>query len=503
MDILAICLWSLCLLLLLAVLSFIVLCCYVKYMHVKYDYIPGPPRDSFLLGHAALIQKMTEQQKNPHDMFLQWMEKYGPVVRINAMHIVLIFISSPEAVKELLTTSKYSKDPQTYSKMFHLFGVRFLGTGLVSSLDYYHWHKQRRIMDPAFNRSYLISLMGTFNEVAEHLMEKLEEKADGKTQVSMYNMFARVTLDVITKAAFGMDYSSLDDVQNPFPRAVFLIMKGMLEQFRRPYMKILPKYKQFVQEVKDSVILLRRTGQECIRQRKNAMQKGEEVPQDILTQILKSAELEESIDEEAMVDNFVTFFIAGHETTANQLSSTLMELTRQPEILTRLQAEVDCFVGEKKNLEYEDLRKLQYMSQVLKESLRMYPPIPGTSRTLENSMMLEGIRVPANTTIVFNSYAMGRMEKFFSDPLTFNPDRFAPDAPKPYYCYIPFSLGPRSCIGQAFSQMEAKVILAKLLQRYEFEYVSGQSYEIMDAGTLKPRDGVQCTIKPRTNKYFS
>ncbi|XP_042338574.1 cholesterol 24-hydroxylase-like [Plectropomus leopardus] len=92
------------------------------------------------------------------------------------------------------------------------------------------------------------------------------------------------------------------------------------------------------------------------------------------------------------------------------------------------------------------------------------------------------------------------MEKFFKDPLTFDPDRFHPDAPKPYYCYYPFALGPRSCLGQTFAQMEAKVVMAKLLQRFDFSLVPGQTFDVEDTGTLRPKSGVVCSVRHRNHK---
>ncbi|XP_039599241.1 cholesterol 24-hydroxylase-like [Polypterus senegalus] len=179
-----------------------------------------------------------------------------------------------------------------------------------------------------------------------------------------------------------------------------------------------------------------------------------------------------------------------------------MELTRQPEILDKLRAEVDEVIGSKRDVDNEDLYKLTYMSQVLKESLRLYPPAPGTSRWINEDYVIEGIKIPGKVSVMLNTYIMGRMEKFFKDPMKFDPERFHPDAPKPYFCYFPFALGNRSCIGQVFSQMEAKTVLTKLLQRYEFKLVPGQSYDMMDTGTLKTKDGVVCTVWPRDGKQM-
>ncbi|KAM7164940.1 cholesterol 24-hydroxylase isoform 2-T2 [Macrochelys suwanniensis] len=484
------------LLLSLCLLGFGLYCCYVRAIHAKYDHIPGAPRASFLLGHLPTIWRMLKKNELVHDLFIQWAEEYGPIMRFNAFHRVSLMVLSPEGVKEFLMIPQYPKDRITYSKLYAIFGMRFLGNGLVTDLKHDHWYKQRRIMDPAFSRPYLIGLMGTFNEKTEELMKKLEEKADGKTELDIMSMMSRVTLDVIAKVAFGIELNTLHDDQTPFPHAVSMVMKGMNE-IRVPLVKYMPGKQKLIKEIRESVRLLRHAGKECIEQRREAIQNGEEVPRDILTQILEGDAQEETRDDENILDNFVTFFVAGHETTSNQLSFTIMELGRQPEILERLHAEVDEVIGAKRDIDYEDLGKLEYLSQVLKESLRLYPPVPGTVRWTGKENVIEGVRIPANTTLIFSTYIMGRLEKFFKDPLTFNPDRFSKDAPKPYFTYFPFSLGPRSCIGQLFAQMEAKVVMAKLLQRFEFQLVPGQSFKIVDTGTFRPKDGVVCRLKPR------
>uniref|UniRef100_A0A8D0GRG6 Cholesterol 24-hydroxylase n=1 Tax=Sphenodon punctatus TaxID=8508 RepID=A0A8D0GRG6_SPHPU len=445
-----------------------------------------------------ILWRLMKKKELLHDWLLQWAEEYGPILRLNAFHRVSVVVLSPEGVKEFLMLPGYPKDRIVYGKLFELFGVRFLGNGLVADQDYDHWHQQRRIFDPAFSRTYLIGFMGTFNEKAEELMNKLEGKADGETEVDMMNMLSRVTLDVIAKVAFGLEINTLHDDQTPFPHAVTMVMKGLRET-RFPFTKYLPGKQKLLKEIQNSARLLRRVGKECLEQRRKAIENAEETPVDILTQILKGAAQEETADDENMLDNFVTFFIAGHETTSNQLSFTVMELARQPEILGKLQAEVDEVIGAKRDINYEDLGKLQYLSQVLKESLRLYPPAPGTVRWTGKEKIIEGIKIPAGTTLIFSTYIMGRMDKYFKDPLTFNPDRFHKEKTKPYFSYFPFSLGPRSCIGQTFAQIEAKVVMAKLLQRFEFQLVPGQSFKLQDTGTLRPLDGVVCRLRPRTN----
>ncbi|XP_076128851.1 cholesterol 24-hydroxylase-like [Alosa pseudoharengus] len=487
------------LLLLLAVLfiAFVCYLLYIKHVHRKYDHIPGPPRDNFLLGHLPTILAETRTPgRHINQRFLEWTDKYGPVCRVNSLHSVFFIVSCPEATKEFLMSPKYPKDPFVYKRLFSLFGRRFLGNGLVTAMNHDMWYKQRRIMDPAFSSVYLRGLMSTFNERAERLMTKLDEYAESQQAAHMHKLVNSFTLDVITKVAFGVDLDLLNVMDSKFPQAIELCLKGMVYYIRDPIFQYWYKNRQVVREIREAAQLLRDTGAAWINERRRAIQAGDDVPMDILTQILKSAEEnKDDDDEEIMLDNFVTFFIAGQETTANQLSFAIMELGRHPEILQRLKEEVDEVLGMKQEISYEDLGNLTYLTQVLKETLRLYPTAPGTSRWLVEDTVINGIKVPAGCSVILSSYVSSRLDKFFKDPERFDPERFNLNAPKPYFCYYPFALGPRSCLGQNFSQMEAKVALAKLLQRFDFSLVPGQSFAILDTGTLRPEGGVICTIK--------
>uniref|UniRef100_A0A671V807 Cholesterol 24-hydroxylase n=1 Tax=Sparus aurata TaxID=8175 RepID=A0A671V807_SPAAU len=452
-------------------LAFLGYCLYLKHLHMKYDHIPGPVTFVFcFLSHTLCFSVHSFLGGIVHDKFLEWSETYGPVCRINFLHFVMVFVSCPEATK------------------------------VKPHPDHELWYKQRRIMDPAFSSLYLRGLMGTFNERAEKLMTSLSDLAEQKKEANMLQLVNSVTLDVIAKVAFGVDLDLLNN-SSTFPRAIEMCLKGMVHNLRDTFFALNPKNRPFVNEVRESCRLLRTTGAKWIQDRKTAMQNGDEVPKDILTQIIKSAE--ESMtqeDEDLMLDNFVTFFIAGQETTANQLAFCIMELARHPDILEKVTKEVDDVIGMKQEISYDDLGQLIYLSQVLKETLRIYPTAPGTSRELRQDIVVDGIHVPAGAIGIFSSYTCGRMDKFFKDPLKFDPDRFHPDAPKPYYCYYPFALGPRSCLGQNFAQMEAKVVMAKLLQRFDFTLVPGQSYDLLDTGTLRPKSGVVCSVRYRDHK---
>ncbi|XP_073494643.1 cholesterol 24-hydroxylase-like isoform X1 [Phyllobates terribilis] len=467
---------------------------YIYYIHMKYDHIPGPPRDSFFFGHLPSILRVLENNGLVHDLFLEWVQKYGPVIRMNTFHNVKILLCNPEGIKEILMSPKYKKDAE-YRHAHSLFGERFMGNGLVTDEDNDHWSRQRKVMDPAFKKDYLIELMETFNEKVEEMEEKLSENADGESQIVMHEMLRRVTLDVIAKAAFGLELGC----HTLIPQAISVVTKGLNEALN-PLAKYIPWKQAFIREVQRNTKLLRETGRECIKRRQKAKERGHQLPNDVLTQILNMADLEKDCDLENLVDNFVTLIIGGMETTANFLSFAVMELAQNPEILEKVQLEVDGVMQTKKDIEYDDLEQFEYLTQVLKETLRLYPPAPGTSRALENEIVIDGVRIPPRVTVMVNSYIMGRLDHCYHDPLIFNPDRFHPDEARPYFSYFPFSLGPRSCIGKEFAQMMSKVIIAKLVHNYHIKLVEGQTYKILGTGTLHLRDGLICRLRHRTLK---
>ncbi|XP_017713361.1 PREDICTED: cholesterol 24-hydroxylase-like [Rhinopithecus bieti] len=223
-------------------LAFGLCCTFVHRARSRYEHIPGPPRPSFLLGHLPCFWKKDEVGGRVlQDVFLDWAKKYGPVVRVNVFHKTSVIITSPESVKKFLMSTKYNKDSKMYRALQTVFGERLFGQGLVSECNYERWHKQRRVIDLAFSRSSLVSLMETFNEKAEQLVEILEAKADGQTPVSMQDMLTYTAMDILAKAAFGMETSMLLGAQKPLSQAVKLMLEGITAS-RNTLAKVLPQH---------------------------------------------------------------------------------------------------------------------------------------------------------------------------------------------------------------------------------------------------------------------
>ena len=197
-------------------------------------------------------------------------------------------------------------------------------------------------------------------------------------------------------------------------------------------------------------------------------------------------------------DEILTLFVAGHETTANGLAWALYLLARNPEAYARARAAVDALGGRPATL--ADLERLEYLSCVFKEALRLYPPVYIISRISVADTSIAGYEVPERSIVVVSPWALQRRADLWPDPTRFDPDRFLPEAEdaRPRDAWIPFSDGPRVCIGAHFAQLEGPLVLATLLQRADFALLDER--EILPdqaSGTLRPLGGVPMRVKLR------
>lgn len=166
----------------------------------------------------------------------------------------------------------------------------------------------------------------------------------------------------------------------------------------------------------------------------------------------------------------------------------------------RIIQEIEAVLGCRQFVEYVDLGNLQFLGQTLKESLRLHPPIGGTTRITTKDENIGGHLLPRGTSVNISAFIMHRYSGAWQEPDKFDPDRFSPASKGeiPHSVFFPFSLGPRTCIGQTFAQFEARVLMARLLQEFELSLCPGQD-EIQheERLTLRPKGGVLCTLKRR------
>ncbi|XP_022090630.1 cholesterol 24-hydroxylase-like [Acanthaster planci] len=486
----------------LSLVAFIVAVVFLHYRHWKYSHIPGPKRRSFFLGNIQDFREYVAKGKLIEDAIKDWADEFGPVCVVWFLHRCIVYFNDTRAIKEILVSGslKYPKD-WTYDGIATVYGARFLGRGLVTERNHELWLKRREIFNPAFSRNYLKTCINQFNASSDLLVGYLKSKADGKTGVRLLPELNKVTIDIIAKIAFGSNFYQFDaEKMTSFNEEFDTALRGMRMQFEKPWYTFNPSRSawDYRAKVRQAIQKLRETGRMIIQKQMKALGRGEELSNNILSFILQACQHSATggLDMEEMVDEFTTFFLAGNETTANLLASAMLQLCQHPEAMYRLKTEVDAVVSNKDYIPYEDLSKLEYTVAVLKETLRLCPPGNGTVRVASEDTLIDGMKIPAGTTLGVSFYTIGRSERYWTNVMEFSPDRFLAGDGSSSGAFMPFSIGPRNCIGQQFAMIEARILLAKLLQNFSFSLVPGQDLGCVVETTMKPKDGCQVFITP-------
>jgi cytochrome P450 len=221
---------------------------------------------------------------------------------------------------------------------------------------------------------------------------------------------------------------------------------------------------------------------------------------DLLHRLMHARDPEsgQSMNDEQLVDNLLTFYLAGHETTAKALTWTLYLLARSPEWTRALEEEIARVTGGAQ-IAAGHIEQLGQTQQVLKESMRLYPPVPLMTRQAVADTRLGDHPIRAGSSVVMPIYAIHRHAKRWEDPDAFDPARFAPEreAAIPRYQYMPFGAGPRICIGMGFAMMEATAMLATLLRHASFSALAGRDPAPVARVTLVPAGGMPLRVRVR------
>ena len=343
---------------------------------------------------------------------------------------------------------------------------RFLGSkNILLDQGTEIWHKKRRIMDPAFQKKFLRQLMVKMTHTANQLCLHLAGKSDQK-EIDIFPILTRTALEVVCSCGFNLfdDFIAKEDSKmNTAINKLFEVSKVYVfnsQMFALPW-----KFRDEKATFKREVEFLRNSMKDHLKQRFETISQNEDKTNDLLSFIVKGNTFSDELTMEDLVDDFLVFLMAGTETTANTLSCLVWEILKHPAISQRIHEEIRCVLGSKDNLEFDDLTKLVYMEQCIKETLRIHSPVMGTFRVSpDNPTTIDGLLLPPNTEIFISIEEAHMSELHWSDPMTFDPDRFGHDRAREIkqFTYMPFVAGPRACMGKHFAIMEMKVLLAKL-----------------------------------------
>ncbi|KAJ4450149.1 Cytochrome P450 4C1 [Periplaneta americana] len=232
------------------------------------------------------------------------------------------------------------------------------------------------------------------------------------------------------------------------------------------------------------------------------MNKGRNKRPTFLDLLIEMSEKEGLLTDADIREEVDTFMFEGHDTTSVAISWTLYLLGCHPEIQDKVVEELHNIFGDSdREAFYEDLQKMTYLEQVIKETLRLYPSVPGFSRILDVDTKIKNYTIPAGTCTPIFPFLIHRNSKVFPNPEEFNPDNFLPEKVRSRhpFSYIPFSAGPRNCIGQKFAMFEEKVVLSSVLRKLKVESLDKrEDVPILLDMILRPKYGLRLKIYPRS-----
>lgn len=456
--------------------------------------LPQPPALPFL-GHAHHFIGSD---------FLQGLMKisrqYGPFFELRLTNDRLLVACDFELAAELCDDKRFGKRIGGPLK----FVRRFTGDGLFTATnDEENWMKAHHILMPAFSMKAIRSYFPGMLEVGQKLVQKWSQfDPEG---VDVGEDFTRLTMDTIALCGFDYRFDSFASASpHPFVGAMMRCLADCKKQMRTFRVQKLLDFKGRRQFASDRALMFQIVD-DVIAERVAHPKPGHK---DLMGLMLEGVDKKTGtgLDAENIRYQLITFLIAGHETTSGWLSFALYFLVKNPEVMARAVAEVDRVLVPGQDPSFADVQQLNYLDQVLKETLRLWPTAPAFSRTPHEPMLLGGKYPvkPGDRILVFTPAVHRDPKVWGPQPDLFDPEHFAPEAVKARSekAYRPFGTGMRVCIGQHFASVEATLALALLLQKLSFEDYQNYELKIMENLTIKPRD-FRLRVKPRQSVSLS
>lgn len=435
---------------------------------------------------------------------------YGPIYRLASGPRNFVVVSDPAIAKHVLRNyGKYAKGLVAEVSEF-LFGSGFaIAEGPL-------WTARRRAVVPSLHKKYLSVIVDrVFCKCAERLVEKLQADALSGTAVNMEDKFCQLTLDVIGLSLFNYNFDSLN-TDSPVIDAVYTALKEaeLRSTDILPYWKVDVLRKIIPRQIKaeKAVSIIRRSVEELIAKCKAIVEaEGERIDEEeylneadpsILRFLLASREEVSSVQ---LRDDLLSMLVAGHETTGSVLTWTLYLLSKDSHSLVKAQEEVDL-VLQGRRPSYDDIKNLKFLTRCIMESLRLFPHPPVLIRRAQVADVLPGnYKVYPGQDIMISVYNIHRSSEVWEKAEEFSPERFDMEGPVPNetntdFRFIPFSGGPRKCVGDQFALLEAIVALAIFIQHLNFELVPDQNISMTTGATIHTTNGLYMKLSQRQAK---
>jgi cytochrome P450 len=449
---------------------------------------PAPEPQDRPLGPIALLRTLW---RNPLEC---WARQHfeEPIVSGGLPLGRALLVHEPNAIRRVLldNSANYAKD-----RLQRRVLSAGMGEGLLSA-EGERWRVQRRIVAPIFARKSIMDFAPAMVGAAEEFLGRLNGVGDG-ARLDMAVEMRRVTLDVLERTifwdGFGRDAEEIRQAMAVYFDAIgkigLLDILGAPGFIPRPSRLRIRATLRFFESAIDAMIAARR---------RLLVWRAQSAPRDILNLLLNAldADAEAQMTAAEVRSNILTFFAAGHETTANALSWALYLLSQSAEWTERIGTEADRELAGCADCAAERLVETR---AVIDEALRLYPPIAAISRVALGPDQLGGARVEPGSLIVISPYVLHRHRRLWDRPDVFDPRRFLGESLRKIgrFAYLPFGAGPRICIGSPFALQEATLILALVVKRFSFELAPGHAVWPLLRVTLRPKGGLPMTIRLR------
>ena len=404
------------------------------------------------------------------DRMIELFARHGDIYRVYVptRRAYTYVVHHPDDVKRVLVSNH-----RNYTKGLGLDRVKILlGKGLMTSEGEF-WKRQRYMMQPFFHRRVITEFASLIDSANDRFIARWEALAARGELVNLTEEMSELTLDIVLSSIFGTD---LETMQPAFE----VVTKEPARDLQFAF-----KFRSLAKLVGD-----------LVRRRRD----NKEEHFDYVGMLMNARDKEtgDAMSERALVDEVMTLVVAGHETTASALNWTWYLLSQHPEIEARLHAEIDA-VPATTAPSLAQMEALAYTQQVVNEALRLYPPGWLLSRRTIDADVLSGFEIPAGTNVLLPLYLLHRHPRYWQDPDTFWPERFAPqhEAERPRFAYMPFAAGPRHCIGETFALYEMLMHLYKVARHYRLSYVSDSPIELEAQINLRTRYPLHMRLERR------
>ena len=346
----------------------------------------------------------------------------------------------------------------------------------------------RGIMEPLLQRRCVVSHIPAFWSYTDQVASDWQHDEIRDMLVEMRKIALLILFGTLFKVDFTPD---MERLWHPILDLIEYISPGFWIVF--PKMPRHPKYSRARREMDEYLYNL-------IRHRRAELEVAPdpEAFDDLLSKLVATP----GMSDDLIRDQLLTMLIAGHDTSTALLAWTLFLLGKHPGAMKRTRDEVDAALKDPDDPPgIEQINDLVYTDQVIKEALRMYPPIHVGNRRAAEDIDLRGYHIPPDTRVMYSIFLSHREQEHWHDPECFIPERFDRQSGerRTPFTYVPFGAGPRNCIGAAFARVESKVVIARLLQLFTFELLNGDEVRPYMGATLEPRPGVMMRVKRRVN----